>query len=338
MGALVKYKEKREIPLEGLAWLNFLPKNQRHFVKDCIDSVIGFSKGSYKPFFQNCGLYAVGSSITSPHHNDVDLVLVGLDFRAIIEYNKAFLMDPEYLIEKGILTEPHAFEVLKEENGEPTLLRPISQTDHWEARGRKGVMYKGRIYDYNVDRFLLGGLDLNSCLANESDASDLVYNLRKHLAKDMGMAVSDLHGPFEQYFHCEEWFLTTPFVLYPVKGTGGPIELTDSIFPDDEDLNLPFPPIHFIFHTENLHVSSWKEHQKRYNLPYMTLYEWPMAGQNVENRPVLTHLELPDFIDPEGIERVKWNPFFSYLKEPPIEAGFDAATQTKTLPACFPLK
>ncbi len=44
-----------------------------------------------KEFFRQCGFYVVGSSLTQDTFDDIDLVLVGLDFRQVFKYSKGFL-------------------------------------------------------------------------------------------------------------------------------------------------------------------------------------------------------------------------------------------------------
>lgn len=310
--ALVPFKGEGPEFGDGISWLGTLPEEQGRFIQKCIDSVVSLSQGSYRPFFQNCGLYAVGSSLQGPY-NDVDIVLVGLDFRAVIEYDKVFLMDPEALIAEKVVIPPCKFEILSEEGEEPMVLRPASHNpESIDYITFMGIEYKGVNYDYNLHRLAGDALTMESFCAKRGKPSNLVKELKDHVGKSMQAATTRLENPFEQYFHDDAWFLVTRFGTFPLDP-----ESSVSV-PVPQEFKLPHPPIDFIFHAENLHPSAWKEHQRRYNLPFVALYEWPMANMNVEQRSIITDLPHPEFIDPKGTERVKWNMYFPYLRDPPI--------------------
>jgi hypothetical protein len=300
-------------------WLNSLSPDEQAFVGRCINSTVQFSQGVYKNFFQNCGLYATGSSLSRPQHNDVDIVLVGLDFRAVVDYDKVFLQDPETLIKEKILVEPYHFEVLAkdDETGEPTLLRPMSETDTIEAWSLQGMEHDGVKYDYNFARNAGEALDLRNFCSYRAKPSMLVKNLREHLMKTMRAHADEVYDPFEPYCHQMGCFMTTPFNIYPVDPAS--ISTPRPALP-----SLPCPPIHFIINTENLHVPAWKAFQGSQNLPYVTLYEWPLVGQ-VTDRPVLTQERYPEYIDPAGLERPKNNYVFWFTpaneKDVEIDGG-----------------
>ncbi|MBW3014055.1 hypothetical protein KY335_02330 [Candidatus Woesearchaeota archaeon] len=310
--ALVPFHEEGPRPEDGIAWLSTLPEGEGRFIQRCTDSVVSFSQGSYRNFFQNCGLYAVGSSLRGAH-NDVDIVLVGLDFRAVIEYDKVFLMDPEALIAEKVVVPPYKFEILSEEGEEPMVLRPASHnTESIDSITFMGIEHGGVKYDYDLHRLAGDSLTMESFCAKRGKLSNLVTDLKDHVGKSMQAATTRLDDPFEQYFHEDSWFLVTRFGIFPLDP-----ESSVSV-PVPQEFKLPHPPIDFIFHAENLHPAAWKEHQRRYNLPFVALYEWPMANMNVEQRLTLTDLPQPEFIDPKGTERVKCNIYFPYLGDPPI--------------------
>lgn len=48
-----------------------------------------------KRFLSTCGLYIVGSSLVRMNPNDIDITLVGLDFRSVFTYGKRFLNGPQ---------------------------------------------------------------------------------------------------------------------------------------------------------------------------------------------------------------------------------------------------
>ncbi|MAH07184.1 hypothetical protein CMI38_02960 [Candidatus Pacearchaeota archaeon] len=300
---------------EGFEWLKKFPQEQGVFVKNCVDSVRKFSEGNYKDHFKNCGLYAVGSSVEGNEYSDVDLVLVGLDFRSVIEYDKVFLMDPETLINEGVVVEPYKFEVLSEKDGESSLLRPVSDANSSDMMGQfmfHGIEHNGVKYDYDADRHSWIALNLDSFCKRRGKTSDLVDKLGESIQKFTGNPVGPSEDPFETYFHGDSYFLTTRFPVLPLDLRSG-----SNIFNYD-GVELPFAPVDFIIHAENLHASSWKEHQENYGMPYVKLVEWPLAYVDIGNRPKLTELPQPLFIDENGKNRVKWHTYFDYLKEPPI--------------------
>ncbi len=52
------------------------------------------SDPAYESLFSTCGLYLVGSSLIKSNPNDIDIALVGLDFRNIFTYGERFLSGP----------------------------------------------------------------------------------------------------------------------------------------------------------------------------------------------------------------------------------------------------
>ncbi len=78
-------------------WLESLPEPLQYEVSE----IMKISKHYFQEnssFFRNCGFYVVGSSLVRPDFEDIDLVLVGLDFREVFQYTEAFL-DPQKLSE-----------------------------------------------------------------------------------------------------------------------------------------------------------------------------------------------------------------------------------------------
>lgn len=53
------------------------------------------SEPMYGRLFSNCGLYLVGSSLVKEDPKDIDVTLVGLDFRNIFTYGERFLNGPQ---------------------------------------------------------------------------------------------------------------------------------------------------------------------------------------------------------------------------------------------------
>ena len=311
-------------------WFANLPAPCRRYVQQSIDIAVEFSKGEYSEFFQNCGLYAVGSSLEKDSPNDVDIVLVGLDFRAVAEYDKVFLQDPETLIDEEIVIEPTLARELGTtspfvfvggpdglksmahslpEKEDPGNLDDLSIPEQYMLHGME---YGGKKWCYNIQKGMAVGtaLNLENYCLRRGKSSRLVDDLHGYIASSFGHDPRwRILTPFEPYFHPRDWFLTLSFNVHtdwcPTR---------ENAFKEEE---CSCVPLDLIVHAENLHVVNWKNHQEATNFPYIPLHEWPDADK-VSDRPVLTDLPHPVFIDPEGVNRVKWDPYFSYLEDTPI--------------------
>lgn len=263
------------------------------FPSQLVRSVLDFSQGEYAPFFQGCGLYHVGSSLTRETYNDVDIVLVGMDFRAVIEYDKIFLRDPETLIEKEIVVEPYRFLVeAKDERDEPTVLTPMPYATDISSLSLIGIEHRGRRYDYNHKRFSGDCGDLDGYCKRHAQPSKLIRALETHV-KQMPSIVEESDNPFEPYACGNSRFLVTRTSILPLKGEREREQL-------QKRTELPearTPPIDFMLHAENLRADAWKTNHAMLGLKYQTLYEWPAAN---EERPVMTNLPLPSFVDAKG--------------------------------------
>lgn len=67
--------------------LNKISEETKKEISVFSEAVIEYMKSTAQKIFDVCGLYVVGSSLTSNLPNDVDIVLVGLDFREIFDYD-----------------------------------------------------------------------------------------------------------------------------------------------------------------------------------------------------------------------------------------------------------
>lgn len=120
------YLEKLGLRKEVFFWLEKIGRSQAMYVLACVAKLLKFAEQE-EAFFQGCGLYVAGSSLTKDDFNDIDIVLVGLDFRAVVSYSKIFLMDPETLVKEGVLVQPQLFlNVGEDKNNGQTTLVPIS--------------------------------------------------------------------------------------------------------------------------------------------------------------------------------------------------------------------
>ncbi len=319
---------------------------------------IEFSKGEYAPFFQNCGLYVVGSSLGKEKSKDIDLVLVGLDFRAVADYDKIFLQDPQTLIDEEIVIRPdlarkmgvtNPFSCVISSSGAKSLWRPLPEAPGYENRlGEnnasligsgaleaellkpdrledlddnlrfmlEGIEHKGEYWAYNFQKGMAGStaLNLTNYCLRQGSISQLVRDFHKQLASAFRQDDYSWHltTPFEPYFHEAECYLTSRFGIHEEDCPSNSAS---------SDKDCACKPIDFIIHSENLYVDSWKEHQKATNAPFAVLHQWPKVSQTYE-RPILTNMPYPEFIDPSGIKRVKPHKyFFDFLRTTPINVA-----------------
>jgi len=283
-------------------WLRILSQQQALFCIDNISTFLNFAN-KHEDFFQGCGLYVVGSSVNNEKlFNDIDIVLVGLDFRAVVKYDRIFLMDPEVLIEKNIIVEPRLFSVLREgcdEGDDGTILKPVTQCtseeggSNIEAWGRRGLKHAGIWYDYNVEQYTWSALNLTGYCSYHATSSSLVndmYNLFSLQKDKLNAQWSEC--PFENYGFGSE----LSFLVYHFS-----VDINTDLPTIHKDL-LDVKPIDFCIHAENLQLEEWKRHQRSLGLPYVTLKEWPKKHNS---RKIITDLEHPAFIDPQGICRAK---------------------------------
>lgn len=268
------------------------PSFPAHVVRE----LLAFSQGEYARFFQGCGLYHVGSSLNSASYNDVDIVIAGMDFRAVIEYDKIFLQDPETLIAQEIVVEPYRFLVeATDEKGEPTVLTPTTDkpdADPVWAFMLRGIEHEGKVYDYNNARFAGEGLSLDSFCSYHARPSKLVRAFEEHVRR-MPANVQGADNPFEPYSHNTTKFIVTRTGILPRIRYRSNLPVRTDV-PDTE---VRIPPIDFMFHAQNLHKSAWEERQRELSLPFNMIYEWPALP---DSRPVITDLPLPGFVDENG--------------------------------------
>jgi hypothetical protein len=313
-----------------------------------VSYILEFSKGRYSKFFQNCGLYAVGSSLERENPNDIDIVLVGLDFRAVAEYDKVFLQDPETLIEKKIVITPElarkrgvisplvfsigqtgmesVWHPLPEApKKQPQANRPGSgalqaeplQQDRMEELPEHiqfmlmGIEHRGASWAFNYQMAMANStaMTLDHYCQRQGKTSKLASALLDRACSAFGQDLSmSFASPFEPYFHEPEYYLTVRAQIHERKC---PVWKKSSFD------NCQCLPIDLMIHAENLHTKFWKEHQQTTRSPYLCLHEWEKA-EEMSERPTITKLAQPQFIDPQGKERAKWHPYFSYLRTAPI--------------------
>ncbi len=298
---------------EAGLWLESLEREQALFCVNNITKILAFAEKN-KAFFQGCGLYIVGSSLkNNQEFNDIDVVLVGLDFRAIVAYDKIFLMDPKTLIEKEVLVEPRLFSILKGDKDDPEVIKPVTQCSdaddeyNWEAYGRMGLEYNGILYDYNIEECAWEALNLIGYCSYHAKSSPLMQDLNESFSseKNDGLDTSWFNDPFENYsFGPKMSFLVYRFSI----GINTDLPTVHAKLQD-------IKPIDFCIHTENLQLEEWKRYQQALNLSYVMLKEWPQKS-NV--RKIITDLEYPSFIDPNGVNRVRpdlqWMPMYKPKK------------------------
>lgn len=293
---LTKFGFGREI----ISWLERFNKSQAIHILGCLSKILKFAEKN-EDFFQGCGLYAVGSSLRGDF-NDIDIVIAGLDFRAVVSYDKIFLMDPETLISEEIIVEPRLFLIVNEgEDGESMILEPVTEVKDpdWctsiEAFGRMGLEHKGIRYDYNIENFVCHSLTLDGFCSYHAHPSALTKEISKlfYCNED-----ASLNSPFDNY----GFWGTESFLVYRVS-----IRVEDNLPGAKHSIIEEVKPIDLCVHSENLHRDGWKRHQDSLGLPFLTLKEWPQRNQV---RKIITKLDYPRFIDPFGIKRAKVDMMF----------------------------
>ncbi len=208
---------------------------------------------------------------------------------------------------------------LPERPDDPDNLDDLGMIDQYML---DGIEHGGRHWCYNVQKGMAGGqaLSLNNYCLREGSSTPLVGNFHRDIAGERYGFGCDAHHwrlltPFEPYFHPKDWFLTMSFRLHE-EGC----EAREEYKRDEKDCSCL--PIEVIIHAENLHTVYWKQHQQGTNFDFAALHEWPDAGNLIAERPVITRLPHPEFVDPAGAERVKWHPYFTFLEPTPINAEY----------------
>lgn len=79
--------------------LKAVPLQHKQQVREFYDAILDFSTTVYSEYFESCGLYLVGSTLQKVDSHDIDITLVGLDFRALYSYDRCYLGDTDALIE-----------------------------------------------------------------------------------------------------------------------------------------------------------------------------------------------------------------------------------------------
>ncbi len=282
----------------GLAegWLQSLQESDRLFVRSVVEALIALSRTEYAPFLENCGLYAVGSSLCHRKYDDIDLVVAGLDFRAVMEYDKIFLQDPQTLIDERIVVEPQLFTVIDGCSAEDArLLKPASQTNSLETYTHYGIEHEGRYYDYNFEGLCDEALTLHHYCGYHGKPSTLVHAIRKAVAQHAHAEVGEISGLFDPYCHMMGYFFATRI---------------SAQWPGTSVIDISI-------HSENLKCPAWERFQNQYKLPYVALHQWP--GNPDTPRSVITPLAYPPYIDPTGEQRMGPSPYF-ILEDVPLRS------------------
>jgi len=249
--------------MEKEAWLNNLSEEERAFVNRFVDDLIIFSlKDFYPDVFETCGLYGVGSSLRG-EHKDIDITLVGLDFRTLFEYDHIFLQDPETLIEEEI--------VVPEDH--PSASRSVYE--------RHSLMFEGKEYRWNMENNGCGYASIDTYCFSHIKPSAFALELVEFLFDRRGIKFDRFYAQF--------------------KGEFNPLKPYNSSQGDFLGIRVDLEPIDFIVHAENLFVKYWKEHQSESGLPYVALHKWPsIESTSYWDRVALNPKQFPDFIDWQG--------------------------------------
>lgn len=252
--------------MEKEDWLNNLFEQERNAVNKLIEDITEFSmKDFYPKIFDNCGLYAVGSSLKGAH-KDIDITLVGLEFRTLFEYDSVFLQDPETLIKEEI--------VVPEEH-------PSASKSFYEEHS---LMFEGKEYRWNKDNNGCGYSSIDTYCFSHIAPSAFALELIEFLFDKRKIKFNRSHAQYEGEFN----------PLKPYTSSHG----------DFLGIRIDLKPIDFIVHAENLFVKYWKEHQVKNKLPYVVLHEWPGAeSTSYWDRVTPNPKPFPDFIDYQGKKR-----------------------------------
>ncbi len=309
-------------------WLLRLKHEERELVLNMVKQLVKYSEQPrHQGKFDGSGLYVVGSSIDRKY-NDIDIVLAGLDFRAVFQYNKIFLQDPKTLIDKGVVMEPNYVivkdipnswfqevdqeattkELYEEHEGGVEIYKP-PEFKGLDVLGRAGIEFEGKRYDYALDEHLLDAMDMDNYCERRGRPSHLIEDIYRLFFKDENQWCDGLYSPFEPYFNRDDMFLVTGFSIFPADKYE-----FDSCQPVPEVPELPFKHIDFLVHGENLKLGSWKFHQGMMNYDFLAIHEWPQC----EGERFRIHNEdLPGFIDPKGEGRVQQHMYTYHVKDFP---------------------
>jgi hypothetical protein len=231
--------------------------------------VQNYSQSTQKSPLRTCGLYIVGSSLTSPNPNDVDIVLVGLDFRSVFAYKPAFVNDLRKEISQGDIVSV----------SEPGIL-PVSSVRY----------FNGKSYALNPD--ISDFETIGAYCGSQIKPSEVTDMLKARLQKDKQLQTL---ARFENTddLRLSEWnAIDNPLHQYGTqKG-----EFLCS--------RLEFGTLDFLIHAENMLVSAWKLYQNEHHLPFVPLYEWSDVGiTSFWDRATPYQIPLPSGIDPLGKKR-----------------------------------
>ncbi len=258
--------------MEMQEWLGKLDIHKQ-IVEEFVKEIIYFSEiDENKKIFRTCGLYAVGSSVYSEKPNDIDITLVGLDFRVLFEYDKLFLQDPETLVNKGIVVP------LGHESAASSL---------WEGNR---LTWSGEEYRFNIDiEEEYGYSSIGTYCYSHIRPSQFVLGLTKYLFEKRGET-------FDEYDVIHD-------------GDFNPLKPYNSSHGNFLGVRINLELIDFFIHGENLLVKSWKRHQRDNNLPFVCLYQWNDVNiENPNERYTSSRISLPEFIDRKGEERSEITP------------------------------
>ena len=270
------FKRKDNLHLEAISWYLGLNNKEQQNVSSLVSSLVYFSQKEYRPYFENCALFACGSSLSGKHYNDLDLVLVGFDFRAIYKYDKVYLQDPKTLVDRRIVSKDITREKVKE-------------FPDFEIEYNK-VNFGGEAYFYDADSHIkkvIENCNLDEYCKQFIYHSELVKSLYTQISTETKLKNS---FSFSLKDVINTYFLSNPFLI-----TGVNLDSTNS---------NSHKGIDFIISAENLTIDSWIKNQENLELPFKLIHSWANSRMWGEiNRNYLTQERLPDFIDGGGKTR-----------------------------------
>jgi len=251
-------------------WLHSLNGNGG-VVSKFIDDILRLSaETDNERFFSTCGLYAIGSSLKPESSDDVDLdiTLVGLDFRAVFKYGWIYLQDPETLI---------ASEIVVPDDSHSTSFGEHNRLSH-----------DGKEYSFNPEK--VGSYDhIETYTSSDITFSPFVFSLLESLCKMQAgnLVVSDDPNngdlnPLMAYNSSHGDFLGSRFSFEPIDFFIHGENLFVRYWKEHQrSKDLPFVVLH-----------EWRNAQTE--------------DMQIRRDPV--GLPVPDFIDIYGKERSKFVP------------------------------
>lgn len=225
--------------------LQKLPDETKEEIYRLSENIADYTKRTAQKIFDVCWLYIVGSSLISDKPNDIDVVLVGLDFREIFDYGWIYLRNPRTLIDEEIVVpEWHP-------------------TAAWWEDEDNTFFYEGKKYRWNSDKSRF-----RESIATFCDSEIEISSLIKWLHRISGWH-KDSVNPIHPYTHRDGNYLVVrqkvwksiDFLIH------GESMLVESWKRNQQTIDLWFFPLH---EGDRVDIQTTKDRSQRkfINLPW----------------------------------------------------------------------